>query len=467
MNRCRRIGWGIVWARCRPSSRAPVPQSRMITVPSDARTSTQDVLHPKRAVFGPGAAIDPRVPQKRTCIADSLIIPGHFPGRLSPGNSGHGERSRSSVRFSVGCGRRPLPSGGASDTQQRVTDALPPIPTHVMGSHGFPGWFWTALDRIKAGDYGQTDTKETFDDATQLAIRDQERAGIDVVCDGEMRRFFFVQTFYSRMDGLDPVEPLRKTGLYAYDSAPRYRPRQRITVPQGLGVVEEFRFLKTQTAKPVKATCPGPVTLSIHVQLRPGDAYANDRLALCWDFVPAINAELRALVDAGADYIQIDEPSAAIVPGQIGEYVKMFNACVEGVRARIAYHVCFGNLLSRPRGKRSYRWMFPALLETRCQQFVFEYANREMAEIEHWKEIGVDRDVACGVVDVKSFYMESPEDVAERLELCAKFIPIERLSAVPDCGFFPVPRWVAFEKLKRLVAGTQLARRRLGVTSDR
>src|SRR5205823_1886846 len=128
---------------------------------------------------------------------------------------------------------------------------------------------------------------------------------------------------------------------------------------------------------------------------------------------------------------QIDEPSAAIVPGQIDEYVKMFNACVEGVRARIAYHVCFGNLLSRPRGKRSYRWMFPALLDTRCHQFVFEYANREMAEIEHWKEIGVDRDVACGVVDVKSFYMESPEDVAARLELCAKFIPVERLSAVP------------------------------------
>ena len=110
---------------------------------------------------------------------------------------------------------------------------------------------------------------------------------------------------------------------------------------------------------------------------------------------------------AGADYIQLDEPSAAIVPGQIDEYVKMFNACVEGVRARIAYHVCFGNLLSRPRGKRSYRWLFPALLDARCQQFVFEYANREMAEIEHWKEIGVDRDVACGVVDVKSFYMES------------------------------------------------------------
>jgi len=340
---------------------------------------------------------------------------------------------------------------------------LPLIPTHVMGSHGFPGWFWGALEKIKAGDYGQTDVKETFDDATQLAIRDQERAGIDVICDGEMRRFFFVQTFYGKMHGLEDVEPLRKTGLYAYDSVPRYRAVGRVSVPTGLGVVDEFKYLKTQTDKPVKATVPGPVTLSIHIQIRPGDAYNGDRLALTWDMVPAVNAELKALVTAGADWIQIDEPSAAIVPGQIDEYVKMFNACVDGVRAKIGLHVCFGNLLSRPRGKRSYRWMFPALKSARCDQFVFEYANREMAEIEDWKDYGVDREVACGVVDVKSFYLESPEEVADRIALCARYIPIDKLSVVPDCGFFPVPRWLAFEKLKRLAAGAALARKKLGV----
>src|SRR5207247_8860232 len=104
----------------------------------------------------------------------------------------------------------------------------------------------------EGGEYGPTGVRETVDAATQLAIRDQERAGIDIVCDGEMRRFFFVQTFYAKMDGLEPVEPLRKTGLYAYDSAPRYRPRQRITVPRGLGVVEEFQYLKSQTDRPVK-----------------------------------------------------------------------------------------------------------------------------------------------------------------------------------------------------------------------
>lgn len=344
-----------------------------------------------------------------------------------------------------------------------MASRLPMVYTHVMGSHGFPGWFWTALDRIKAGEYGATDVRETYEDATQLAIRDQERAGVDVICDGEMRRFFFVQTFYGRLDGLEELPPLRRTGLYAYDSPPRYRPRRRLEAPAGLGLVDDFRYLRAQTDRPVKFTVPGPVTLSIHIQVRPGDAYGGDRLALAWDLVPIVNRELRALVEAGADWIQIDEPSAAIVPGQLGEYVKLFNACVEGVTARIGYHVCFGNLLSRPRGKRTYRPLFPALLETRCDQFVFEYANREMAEIELWSEVGVDRDVACGVVDVKSFYVETPEDVAERLRLAARHVPVERLSAIPDCGFFPVPRWLAAEKLRRLVAGARLARRQLGL----
>jgi 5-methyltetrahydropteroyltriglutamate--homocysteine methyltransferase len=102
------------------------------------------------------------------------------------------------------------------------------------------------------------------------------------------------------------------------------------------------------------------------------------------------------------------------------------------------------------------------VLEVKCDQFVFEYANREMAEIEMWKEVGVDREVACGVVDVKSFYMETPEDVAERVRLCLASIPAEKLSLVPDCGFFPVPRWVAAEKLKRLAAGAAVARREIG-----
>jgi 5-methyltetrahydropteroyltriglutamate--homocysteine methyltransferase len=108
-------------------------------------------------------------------------------------------------------------------------------------------------------------------------------------------------------------------------------------------------------------------------------------------------------------------------------------------------------------------WLFPELLAVRCQQFAFEYANREMAEIDHWSTIGVDREVACGVVDVKSYHIETETEIADRAMTCAHHIPIELLSLTPDCGFSGVPRWLAREKLKRLVAGTGLARERLGV----
>ena len=197
-----------------------------------------------------------------------------------------------------------------------MTAALPPLPTHVMGSHGFPGWFWTALDRIKAGDYGQTDVKEAFDDATQLAIRDQERAGIDVICDGEMRRFFFVQSFYGRMEGLETLEPLRKTGLYAYDSVPRYRAARRVTVPKGLGTVDEFTYLKTQTDRPVKATVPGPVTLSIHIQTRPGDVNVSASLAF-GSVAVARNVNSNRCQPSGCPLADIGDPgwtAATVVP---------------------------------------------------------------------------------------------------------------------------------------------------------
>jgi 5-methyltetrahydropteroyltriglutamate--homocysteine methyltransferase len=286
---------------------------------------------------------------------------------------------------------------------------------------------------------------------------------MDIITDGEMRRTFFVQNFYGRMEGLEPTRPLRAIGPDGYDTVPRFRPVDRVTVPSGLGIVEEFEFLRTQTDRPLKSTCPGPLTLSIHIQVRRGDPYDGDRLALCWDLVPMVNEELKALVRAGSRYIQLDEPSAAIMPGRIEEYVELLNASLEGVDAKIGLHVCFGNLMSRPRGRRSYAWLFPALQAVRCDQFAFEYANREMAEIDLWDTVGVDREIACGVVDVKSFYLETPEEIAGRVLQCALHVPLEQLSVTPDCGFSGVPRGLAREKLNRLVAGARLARERLGV----
>jgi 5-methyltetrahydropteroyltriglutamate--homocysteine methyltransferase len=348
-----------------------------------------------------------------------------------------------------------------------MADGLPLLPTTVIGSHAIPSWMWTALKAADSGDYGPTDTSETFDDAVKLAILDQTEAGVDVITDGEMRRWYFVQGFYGRMEGLESVGVLRKQGVYGYDSAPRYRPIERIRVPQGLGIVEEFRFLQQQIARQapgqrIKATCPGPLTLTIHIQLRDEHRHLYaDRLALAWEFAPIINRELKALVAAGADLIQIDEPSFAIIPGTQQNWIDLFNACVEGVDATIALHVCFGNLGSRPRGKRDYGWMFPDLLAARCDQFVFEFANREQHEANIYQFADIDRDFGVGVVDVKSFWVEPPEEIAARIRHFLQYVPAERLWITPDCGFFQLPRWLCAQKLKNMVEGTRIVRREL------
>ncbi len=336
--------------------------------------------------------------------------------------------------------------------------SIPLLPTTVVGSYALPSWLWTAMEEINKGHYGITDIRETLDDAVNIAILDQERAGVDIITDGEMRRWYFVQGFYKYFKGLAPEEPLRKVGLYGYDSPQRWRAVEKITVPEGLGIVEEFKYLKAHTTKPVKATCPGPLTISIHI--RPGTVY-KDRLEMVWEFVPVINKELKALVESGADYIQLDEPSYAIIPGSSKEYVRLFNETVKGVNAKIALHICFGNLASRPRGKREYRWLFPDLLEANAQQFVFEYANREMKEIELWKEVGGERELGAGLIDVKSFYIETPEDVADRIRQTLQYCAPEKLYINPDCGFFQLPRWVSSLKLQNMVAGTKIVRREL------
>lgn len=332
------------------------------------------------------------------------------------------------------------------------------LPTSVVGSHALPGWFWTAIEQIEAGNYGLTDTRETYDNAVDIAIMDQERAGVDIVTDGEMRRWYFVQSFYKRVSGIVSDPPLRKVGFYGYDSPPRYQAVEKVEVPEGLGIVEEFNYAKTRTRKPLKATCPGPLTLSIHI--RPGDVY-KDRLELAWEFSKVINRELRSLREAGADFIQLDEPSFAIMPGAVRDWVSLYNASVEGIDCKLGLHICFGNLAGRPRGKRRYEWMFPDLLEAKADQFVLEFANREMCESDLFREVAMDRELGVGVVDVKSFYPETAEDVADRIRQVLKYAPPEKLYINPDCGFFQLPRWLTCRKLEAMVAGTKIVRAEL------
>lgn len=335
---------------------------------------------------------------------------------------------------------------------------LPLLPTSVVGSHALPSWLHTVVKKIDTGEYGKTDIKETYDDAVDIAILDQTRAGVDIITDGEMRRHFFVQGFYKRIVGIEPDPLLRTVGPPGYDTPTRFHTVSPIQVPEGLGIVDEFNYTKTRTSLSIKATCPGPLTISMHI--RPQQVYKT-RLDVAWEFASIINAELKNLVAAGAGFIQIDEPSFAIVPGKANEWVELYNSCVKDIDVKLGLHICFGNLDSRPRGKREYTWMWPHLNEMKADQLVLEFANREFVDVDLWKSVSETRELGAGVIDIKSFYVETPEDVAARIRRFLEFVPAEKLWINPDCGFFAIPRWLAVKKLNSMVAGTSIVRNEL------
>ena len=335
------------------------------------------------------------------------------------------------------------------------------LPTSVVGSHGWPGWLSSGLDAARRGEFGPVDLREMLDDAVDTALRDQEDAGVDIVSDGEMRRAgFFTAEFYGHLSGLRPLAPDRRLGPAGHDQQHRFEVLAPIAAPEGLGVVAEYEYAKRRTARPLKVTLPGPFTLA--GRLMPGEIYP-DRIAAAWAFVPLINTELRALVAAGADFVQVDEPSPAIRPGSPIDFAELFNAAVAGIDVRLAAHLCFGNFAGRPLGKREYAPIFDEMMRFRVDQLVLEYANRELAELDLLREIAAVRAVAVGVVDVKNSYVETPEDVADRIRRVLRYVPVDKLSVVPDCGFSQTPRGVARAKLAAMVAGTRLVRRELGI----
>ena len=202
--------------------------------------------------------------------------------------------------------------------------------------------------------------------------------------------------------------------------------------------MQEFIYLRDHTQKPTKVTCAGPFTFDSRIH--PHNVY-KDTIAIAEEFAHVINAELKALVEAGARFIQLDESARGNVTG--AEMARLFNMATEGVEAKLALHICFGNRFGRARFKRSYSDYFPGVLEARTDQFVLEFASREMAEIEKWKEWHDGRELGAGIIDVKSFHPESPDDVAERLRTVLRYASAEKVYINPDCGFGWSPRNVA------------------------
>jgi 5-methyltetrahydropteroyltriglutamate--homocysteine methyltransferase len=259
----------------------------------------------------------------------------------------------------------------------------------------------------------------------------------------------------------------RRFGPPAHDQRGKYEVTGELRSQHGLGTVAEFERLQriAPTGPILKASVPGPYTLS--GRINPGGIY-KDRWDVTEALIPILREELIQLVQCGCREITLDEPSMSCYAHREDprRFIKIFAETVKPIlgRCRLSTHLCFGNYKARAVGPRRYAPLFPAFLDLPVDEMHLEMASREFSEIDRICEIA-DRgvDVAVGVVDVKSYYIESPSDVAERVRLCLRYASAEKLSFAPDCGLSQTARWAARQKLANLVSGVAIVRKELGL----
>jgi 5-methyltetrahydropteroyltriglutamate--homocysteine methyltransferase len=337
------------------------------------------------------------------------------------------------------------------------------FPTSLVGSYPQPEWLIDRQKlakempaRIRAQELWRVSPEwleQAQDDATILAIRDQERAGLDILTDGEMRRESYSNRFATALEGIDLENPgtvLSRTG-------------RKNLVPRVVGPVRrkhpvqvrDVQFLRANTDRPIKMTVPGPFTMSQQAQ----NDYYNSEEALAMAYAVAVNDEVKDLFAAGADYVQIDEPYMQAQPEKAREFgVKAVNRALGGVLGTTAIHLCFGYaamVKDRPSG---YSFL-PELAECRVQQISVETAQSSLDCSVLSSLPG--KTIILGVLDLSTHEIETPEIVARRIRRALPFVSPERLIVAPDCGLKYLPRNVAFAKMKAMVDGTELVRSKL------
>jgi len=338
-----------------------------------------------------------------------------------------------------------------------------PLRTTVIGSYPFPGWLEFACQHLDQ--FGEADREELIDDAVSIAVRDQVEAGLDVITDGEQTRLDFNLSFYGFIEGIElESAPPRRFGPPAHDQRGKHKITGTLRASRGLGTVADFQRLKrlAPAGPALKASVPGPYTLS--GRLISNEQYP-DRYALTEALLPVVRSELESLVKAGCREITVDEPSMSCYAHRENpkRFVDIFNRTVEPIvdKCHLSTHLCFGNYKGRAVGLRRYSPMFPAFLDFKVQEIHLEMASREFAELELIASIAKRIDVAVGVIDVKSYYIETPDDVANRVRACLQYAPADRLSFAPDCGLSQTARWAARQKLNNMVAGVLAVRNKL------
>jgi len=338
-----------------------------------------------------------------------------------------------------------------------------PVRTTVVGSYPFPGWLEFSSQNLSK--FGPADIDEMIEDAVIAAVHDQVAAGLDVITDGEQTRLDFNLSFYGYIKGIENNESeTRKFGPAAHDQRGKHNIVSELTAPNGLGVVKEFqRLKKLAPAGPVlKASVPGPYTLS--GRLLPNEKY-KDRYAVTEALLPMIRKELQDLVAAGCTEITVDEPSMSCYAYKedTKRFVDIFNRTVKPIagKCNLSTHLCFGNFKGRPVGYRSIKPMLPDFLDLSVNEIHIEMANREFSEIELLKVFAEKMNVAVGIIDVKNYYIETVDDVVERIKRCLQYIPAEKLSVAPDCGLSQTARWASRQKLMNMVNGAKKVRESL------
>ena len=337
---------------------------------------------------------------------------------------------------------------------------MPLFPTTLVGSYPQPDWL---IDREKLGKRFPPRLRaqelwripepllaQAQDDATLLAIRAQEAAGLDIITDGEIRRESYSNRFATALEGVDidnPGQGLDRSGHPI--TLPRIAGKIRRRHPVE---VEDVIFLKKHTNRKIKMTVPGPFTMSEQAQ---NDYYKTGEEA-AMDYAVAVNEEVRDLFAAGADVVQIDEPWMQARPEKARQYgLKALNRALEGITGTTAVHICFGYAAVIHQKPSGYSFL-PEFAGCRCQQVSIEAAqpNLECSVLKTLK----NKKIMIGCIDLDDMAIETPEIVVERIKRALPYVNKEDVILAPDCGMKYLPREVAYGKMKAMVEAAKLLR---------
>lgn len=341
------------------------------------------------------------------------------------------------------------------------------LPTSLVGSYPQPDWLIDRSrllkqmpPRVRASELWRVAPdllEQAQDDATVLAIRDQERAGLDIITDGEIRRESYSNRFATALDGVDidnPGTTISRTGNPI--PVPRIVGRIRRRHPVEL---RDVKFLRANTDRLVKMTVPGPFTMAQQAQ----DDFYKDEEALALDYAAAVNEEIRDMFAAGADIVQIDEPWMQSRPEKARQYgIKALDRAIEGVRGTTAVHICFGYAQMVREKPKGYSFL-AEFAQSKVQQVSIETAqpNLDPAVLE---QLG-GKEIILGVIDLADKNVESAETVAARIRRALSHVPAERVVVAPDCGMKYLPREIAFGKMRAMADGATIVRRELAGAS--